>query len=507
MVTPMKHSFSFRIFFVALAGIFAFEFLSLLAWALPSVHAVVFWIILVLVFFLALVRLPAALFVAFAELLVGSFGYMLFWEQFSLSLRVAMWVVIMSVWFGKVIFEWVFRRRLQSQLFPFPARSLYIAAALVFIMASIRGVLRNPLELVFFDANNWLFFLYILPMGYAFSRCRMKGIAEIFFAGCAVLVFQTLALLYVFSHPTSFDVLQRALYGWIRDMRIGEITFLSPSVFRIFIQSQIWLVPAYAAAALLLFRHLINPFLRRKESAALFIFFTLINASLIASFSRSLWVGVFVFVCATLLLFFVLLPSKRKIVRYAGIIAAGAGFGYAALVGVISLPPSGGGDISRALDERVAVSGPGGTSRINQLKPLLSNIRRHPILGSGFGTAIEYQSTDPRIVAQTPGQSGVYKTTAFEWGWLDIWLDMGLVGVGTIGVILWYIAGTAYISLARKGSIFEGAGIAGMAAALAGIHVFTPYINHPLGIGIILLLVFLVARFNMLADGKREAPA
>jgi UDP-N-acetylmuramoyl-L-alanyl-D-glutamate--2,6-diaminopimelate ligase len=44
---------------------------------------------------------------------------------------------------------------------------------------------------------------------------------------------------------------------------------------------------------------------------------------------------------------------------------------------------------------------------------LFDGVKRHPVLGSGFGATVTYKSSDPRVVAAT---GGVYTNYAFEPG-------------------------------------------------------------------------------------------
>jgi len=48
-------------------------------------------------------------------------------------------------------------------------------------------------------------------------------------------------------------------------------------------------------------------------------------------------------------------------------------------------------------------------------------------LAYGFGKELTYQSNDPRVLQNHP--DGLYTTYAFEWGYLDIALKIGVVGL------------------------------------------------------------------------------
>ena len=55
-------------------------------------------------------------------------------------------------------------------------------------------------------------------------------------------------------------------------------------------------------------------------------------------------------------------------------------------------------------------------------------------MGRGFGATVTYQTRDPRILADNG--SGEYTTYAFEWGWLDIWLKLGIFGLAAYFLLI-----------------------------------------------------------------------
>jgi hypothetical protein len=120
-------------------------------------------------------------------------------------------------------------------------------------------------------------------------------------------------------------------------------------------------------------------------------------------------------------------------------------------------------------------------SRWNLLPVLMKKIGQTPILGSGFGATVTYKTEDPRILAQNP--SGLYTTYAFEWGWLEHWIKFGILG---IPVMLWLLLSVAWRTWKTDGEWWIRAGFVSSLAALGVIHVFTPYLNHPLGFGFLL---------------------
>jgi len=116
----------------------------------------------------------------------------------------------------------------------------------------------------------------------------------------------------------------------------------------------------------------------------------------------------------------------------------------------------------------------GASSRWSLLPAMLKSIVQAPLLGYGFGATITYISADPRVLAQNP--QGSYTTYAFEWGWLDIIFKFGLI------LALWYLIWLIrLIGQAWRHGVVGQAWALGL-STLALVHVFSPYLNHPLGI-------------------------
>jgi O-antigen ligase len=145
--------------------------------------------------------------------------------------------------------------------------------------------------------------------------------------------------------------------------------------------------------------------------------------------------------------------------------------GGAIILSAIYLPTIGGlGERARRILGEPAVS-----SRAAQFLPLLSAIAKSPLIGFGFGKTVTYASADPRILRANP--DGLYTTYAFELGYLDIALKIGLLGLLLYALLIFKIA---------RG-LGRGELLAGLVALLV-INIFSPYLNHPLGIGYLLLL-------------------
>ena len=121
------------------------------------------------------------------------------------------------------------------------------------------------------------------------------------------------------------------------------------------------------------------------------------------------------------------------------------------------------------------------SSRWALLPELLNNIKQAPILGKGFGTTITYKSSDPRVLQSSA--TGKYTTYAFEWGWLDVWLKLGIVGLLAYFVLIAKICITGL----RQNNNFINQGVIIGFIVIISVSMFSPYMNHPLGIGYLIL--------------------
>ena len=122
-------------------------------------------------------------------------------------------------------------------------------------------------------------------------------------------------------------------------------------------------------------------------------------------------------------------------------------------------------------------------SRWSLLPNLWQAIKQAPITGQGFGATVGYYSQDPRILAQHP--DGWYTSYAFEWAYLDTWLKLGFLGLLAYLGWLFYL----FFRLWQQGQAPDGEKYRALAISLLFlmiVNIFTPYLNHPLGLGFLL---------------------
>jgi O-antigen ligase len=132
---------------------------------------------------------------------------------------------------------------------------------------------------------------------------------------------------------------------------------------------------------------------------------------------------------------------------------------------------------------RISTSDAAAASRWSLFPVVATKITQAPIFGHGFGATITYASKDPRILAQ--GKGGLITTYAFEWGWLEHWVKMGIFGVLAMAYLVWRLFRRFLTSSQPDWVRYAGTAII---IGLAVVHFLTPYLNHPLGFGILLIV-------------------
>lgn len=468
---------------MSIAGGTALDLLSLIAWGHPIVAGPLLVAVGLCVLLGACWDMRVGVAAVLLELLWGSHGRLIAApvHGFAISLRMVVFgaVLVATLWHLR---RAAVRRYVWDVIRVHPVRWPACAFCVTVLVAVVGGVLRHPVHRWFADANAWAF--GALAVSFVIARMprassgAWSGVS-IVYLGALYLVLRTYALLFVLSHDLGGVWI--GIYQWVRDTRLGEITVFPGNFPRVFMPSMVLLLLVIPLAAMSWRR----PSVRRGNPDLLR--WTIVGGSisvLVLSLSRSYWVGLSVLallgggVCCRALFRRDFLPWR--------IIGTGAASLCVALflaVLLVRLPwpqpltTAGFGEtLAARFVQDAAVS-----NRWQQLGPLRDAIAQHPIIGSGFGAAVTYESRDPRTLAAFP--DGRYTTTAFEWGYVDDLLERGIIG---LVAELAFLAALLWFCWRRKGE--QRALVVGM-ATMAVVHATSPYLNHPLGIGVMALLV------------------
>lgn len=471
----------FRLVLAALAGVFL---LSVLVFKTPFA-AVLLVLIAVGVFVLSFRRLEWGLAAAFAELFANSHGHLVDAAVggFHVSSRMAVFAGVMAAWVVLLIM-----RRTQS---PFGDARLSwffpLFAAVAF--GAMIGFAEGDPARAFQDGNGYLYLGYLLPiLSVRWTPESRRILLQTFAAGAAWVGILTLGLLFLFTHlpgkPLAF------IYTFFRDTRTSEMTDMG-GIFRIFLQAQMSVV---AAAFFVGLAPAIQMLKRRRLWAWLGVA-SVVTGTLIIGLSRSFWIGLLAAapVFAWLLWKVLRVPVGRILKTAAWHVVALVG-GAVLIVIILIIPPRSGdlGAFSFLLSHRttsaddVAIS-----SRWNLLPEMMKEIGKSPVLGSGFGKQVTFKTDDPRARAINP--DGTWTTYSFEWGWLDLWLKMGILGPLAFLILFVYLI-QGIRPLFKGEQTWLGVAFTCQLVMLYVVHFFSPYLNHPLGLGLILFILPFIPR-------------
>jgi hypothetical protein len=494
-----------------------------------SFSNVAFLIIFTLILIATLYKTEYGLLVAFIELIIDSMGYLFYFDfgGATFSIRMGVWLIILSVWPAKKIKETI-GKKMQGHSFSkqfnellFFIKNNYLAYFLILFLfiawGAIRGYLNGQeLGSLFLDANSYLYFALIFPTysvinsykktnkdaGDDFSRALSAG-SQILLGAVVWISLKSLFLLYIFSHNlyATMDV----LYQWVRDTKVGEITEMSEGSYRIFFQSHVFVIIGFFVLLFFLnklfftsekdFKSLIKE--KKGLLTAVIFLLSLLFSVVIIGFSRSFWVG---FAAGLIVCFFLIFKQygwKRMFISAVAVLLS-ATISLGLISGIVNFPypePGGRFNVARSASDRAKQAKEGGaavSSRWALLPKLWNDIKGDPVLGKGFGATITYTSSDPRVLERTA--DGKYTTFAFEWGWLDIWLKMGLLGLICYLAIMVKMLWDGYF-LNSKNKWFVDGIIVGI-IILAAINFFTPFLNHPLGIGYLIITAALLDKIK-----------
>ncbi|MDD3285516.1 MAG: O-antigen ligase family protein [Patescibacteria group bacterium] len=473
----IKHQYFFVFSLIVLI-----ELLSFAAYFLPQLQLYLLAAAFLAVFFLSLYSLEFGLLAALAELVIGSKGHLFSASFFGLplSLRLAVWSALMLAACIFVIRRG-FRQIWRSKLLNFPYWPLVLALAAFIVLAFIRGYVRgNVAGDIFADGNAWFYLGLLFPAILAYSQPDPKQeqrLRLVFWVSIFWLSLKTLILLFIFSHNIS---IMPDVYLWIRRSGVGEITAMGGGWHRIFIQSQI-----YAPIAFFL---LLWPSLKEKSKKVpyrLIISLAVLLSVIIISMSRSFWLA---FAVAAVIM--AVLSFKKRIALYLKALAyAAAAFGLSLLLILVIVkfpyPNPQAGLSAAALSARLDFSANEAavSSRWSLLPNLWQSIGDSVFFGRGFGASVSYFSQDPRVLSLNP--SGWYTTYAFEWAYLDTWLKLGLFGLLAYFAWLLVLIIDLFKKMQANGNMLSGAILAGLIFLMV-VNIFTPYLNHPLGLGFLI---------------------
>ncbi len=524
---PFQDPWAKNLFAITLCLIVLVEICSFFGYLYGPITALAFGAVVGFVFLLGVWRLEYAVAALFVELIIGSKGYLLSITvgDTLISFRIALFAVVLAAWIFTEVRILAKDHTLQKTFSALWRESRLLRwYALVVGIAGIgvlNGVIQgNSKALIYADSNAWLFFI-IAPCVYraVADHSAIHRLGTILTAGMVAQIGKVLLVFYVMGHK-GFGVEGLTIfYRWIRSTGVGEITLLS-HIYRIFFQSQLYIVVlicilvcigAYRVRRASVSNPQISVVAFLRAQWVHLFFLAGAWASLILSFSRSFWLGTAVFGC--IICTAVFWKWRRSTHAFVFWISGNIAALVCALlllfaVSSIPVPSSQGVFAIDSLTDRVkdVQDEAAAASRWNLLPVLVIEISGKPLLGYGFGKTVTYVSHDPRVLLINP--TGTYTTYAFEWGYLDMVVKLGLIGLIVYLCMIRELLLQGVFALKKRAHELNTdtpAFISGLVfgiGALLVIHVFTPYLNHPLGIALLIASGVIFERLN----GENQPP-
>lgn len=463
-----------------------------------SFYLPIFIILVLVTAGLTIYKLEYGLLAVLAELLVGSMGHLFYLEagDSRIPLRIGVFGALLIVFLAKFLIQLI-KQRSQAEYWQawvsFGGKKIYAwLAGFVLLSLGLAFLKGNNLSYIVRDFNAWLYFALIFPAVAVYGRSdevKLGRLKTIFLAGAAWLSLKTLFILFIFAHNAEVAA---AMYYWLRRILGGEVTVATAGWPRVFIQGQIF--PAIAFFLVFWTRPLVGKlkdFLKRDNLYNLALGALFLSTVLI-SLSRSFWVGLIVTILVALIALFRLEGLKASLYKCLWLLLAG-GLSLALIYFIIIIPYNQGPSVGlgESLISRVTQENePALASRWSLLPVLGRAIFQEPILGQGFGATITYISQDPRVLALNP--SGEYTTYAFEWGYLDMWLKLGFLGLSVYLLLILWLLRDAWLRANTNSQNWLYLGLASGLVFLSVTNFFTPYLNHPLGIGYLVICSCLI---------------
>lgn len=415
-------------------------------------------ILLTTIIILLLKNRPEGWYLIALEIILGGGGNFL--NIGSITLRTIVLVFSISIFFGKKIWRKELVSYLKQERRAIMCIGLLVSVA---VAGSLIGQYYGHSRLLIIpDLIPYAFLLYYFPLKQLLQDDCFVTMVQHAIPAALIgnALFTLFALLGFSSH---LFILQDTFYHWFRDIAGGKITALPFNYFRIVLNEQLLLIPIMV--------YLISKIIDKKNlklyiplmAVTLFI----LSTNLTRIYCIALTAGALTLV-------------RRDIIKRWFVVCSGVIIGFLAILVVLHTILSGGKSlglelIGLRLNSIVSPSiEDSSLSRLLLLAPIKEKIKSHPFIGNGLGDTITVYSPVFKKTVTTP---------QYDWGYLEILGELGLVGF-----VIWTKFITTLFLKIKKEKLPTWQ--FGSLVALLVINITSPALFHVMGI---LWLVCLLA--------------
>ncbi len=402
--------------------------------------------------------------VALEMILGGAGGYL---SIAGISLRTFLLATSLSIFFGQKI------SNIKYQISNFWPAILLVCWT---ILSAIHGYFAgNNLHLVISDTIPYFFFLYYFPLRELLQSKKIKELCGNALVAAIIGNFALIIFTFI-GYSSGWLVLQDSYYHWYRDVSLGKITELPFHFYRLVLNEHLLLIPT-----LILFLYQL---IAKKEKnlflvpCSLFlliilslnltrIYLVALLIGLIFLFSRQnwkRWLAVSLVSCIVYLISFTAVHFLAS---------RGQSLGWE-LFGI---------RLQSLVNPNVEESS---LSRMLLLPKIVEKIRQNPIFGSGLGDTVTVYSPVFKENITTPH---------FDWGYLEIITEVGIVGFA-----LWLLVIGYLLLVIKKNTLSQKNFCFASLAALLVVNITSPALFHVLGI------VWLTFLFSITPNSRNQQP-
>jgi len=439
--------------------------LSFLLFEHPIVQSIIMFCILLGFAMLYFHNIDYAWGMLLGEFFLGGAGHFL--ELSGLSLRSMLTITFIGLWLVHHLIIKSHRHRLYIKHKIF---YLFIPFVIFITIGIFLGLHHeHGLVSVLRDAVPYSFFFLILPLAHHLksrhSQEYFTRLVLVFLLGSALF-----SIITFFLYSSGIGVLQDTFYHWYRDVAMGKITDMGLGFFRVVTPEHLLVVPSILLIASLLMRDEKH---HKWWRALLILGIVILVLNLSRTYLLALGAGMLV------------LKFKHTWLRWltvsatVGALTMGIFFGTSLLV-------SGGQTLGLPMlsDRFGSIANPqsevSSYTRMQLLPPILSMIGQRPILGHGLGASLTFFDQTKFSHVQT---------TQFDWGYLELFAELGLLGSLSYMIILFlgiYELG-AKIRASHDYQDFYVGLLAGLVALMV-MHATAPVLSHVLGVFLLVLI-------------------